>query len=194
MIPPVTVTDLNRSGNDLNTVTLIVLSDTLLFSPSRDSVLRSGGSVRIRDTRQRSHLEVYHTELRRGIRVGWLLGRKRRFNLQTDQRLRYYVHRLCPFFLSVFPSSFFPFLNSFQDLCFPPKRVFSLARAGPFFPTNLVKSSKWHVITTGFRRGPQSGGMQLNGGGNATRVNEPFAAALTSGLRSSLQENKSTRC
>ena len=129
-----------RSVNDLlTTVTLICLmSYTLLFSPSRDSVLRGGGRVRVRDTRERSHLEVYHTELRRGIRVGWLLGRKRRFNLQTDQRLRYYGSP----FLSFLP----PWLLSGDPCLSPlPKRFFSLARASPFFPTNLVKvqSGTW---------------------------------------------------
>ena len=39
------------------------------------------------------------------------------------------------------------------------------------------------MVTTGFRRGPVW--RQLNGGGNATRVNEPSAGALTPALYSS---------
>lgn len=73
-------------------------------STSRHSVLRGGGRVRVRDTRKRSHLEVHYTQLRRGIRVGRFLGGKRRFDLQADQRLRYYCFRPLSF-LHLAPSS-----------------------------------------------------------------------------------------
>ena len=71
MIRGSTVIDVKekRSGRSINIVMLIIISYAPIFS-SRDSVLRSGGCVRIRNTRKRSHREVHHTQLRRGIRVG----------------------------------------------------------------------------------------------------------------------------
>lgn len=71
-----------------------LLYDIILYSiifRSRDSVLRGGSCIRIRDTRQCGYPEVHHTELRRRIRVGGVVGRKRRLDLQTVYGL-WYTH------------------------------------------------------------------------------------------------------
>jgi len=54
-----------------------------LLSFSRDSVLRSGSCIGIRDTWKCGYFKMHHTELRRRICVGRIVGRKRRFDLQT---------------------------------------------------------------------------------------------------------------
>lgn len=83
----------------------------------------------------------------------------------------------------------YPFLSFFLPIVRDrlPARFFLLSSSSAAsFPDKLGKSSKWHVVTIRFRRGPVW--RQLNGGGNATRVNEPSAAALTPGFYRSPKE------